>query len=239
MNGDSERTVDDYNAMADIYADEADRNPMNASYERPAMLEMAGDLRGRRVLDVGCAAGALSEALVDRGASVVGIDVTERLVVRARARLNGRADFLVADIAEPMPFLASNSFDLITASLVLHYLADWGSTLREFDRVLKSDGALLISTHHPVMDVEIADPPADYFATTLLTDIWNKGGRDFTVRFYHRPLGAIVSALADAGFAIERIHEPTPDRESFAATPAMYERMRRGPWFLFLRAVKR
>ena len=239
MSGDSERTVDDYDAMADVYAEDADRNPMNASYERPAMLEMAGDLRGRRVLDVGCAAGALSEALVARGASMVGIDVTERLVVRARARLDGGAEFHVADIAEPMPFLASGSFDLITASLVLHYVADWGPTLREFHRVLKSEGALLISTHHPVMDIEIADPPVDYFATVLLTDTWRKGGRDFTVRFYHRPLRAIVSALTDAGFLIERIHEPIPDRESFAATPALYERMRRGPGFLFLRAVKR
>jgi SAM-dependent methyltransferase len=239
MSGDSERTVDDYDAMADVYAEDADRNPMNASYERPAMLEMAGDLRGRRVLDVGCAAGALSEALVGRGASVVGIDVTERLVVRARARLEGRAEFHVADIAETMPFLESGSFDLITASLVLHYLSDWGPTLREFHRVLKSEGSLLISTHHPVMDIELEDPPADYFSTVLLTDTWRKGGRDFTVRFYHRPLGAIVSALADAGFAIERIHEPIPHRESFAAKPALYERMRRGPWFLFVRAVKR
>lgn len=239
MSGDSERTVDDYNAMADIYAEDTDRNPMNASYERPAMLEMAGDIRGRRVLDVGCAAGALSEALVGGSASVVGIDVTERLVVRARARLEGRAEFHVADITEPMPFLASGSFDLITASLVLHYLADWGPTLREFHRVLKSDGSLLISTHHPVMDIGVVDPPADYFATMLLTDTWHKGGRDFNVRFYHRPLCAISSALADAGFVIERIHEPIPDRESFAANPALYERMRRGPWFLFLRAVKR
>ena len=100
-------------------------------------------------------------------------------------------------------------------------------------------GALLISTHHPVQDVEIAKPAAPYFETRLLTDTWRKGGREFQVRFYHRPLSAIVDALADAGFLIERIAEPIPDRVAFAADPAFYERMSRCPWFLFIRAIPR
>src|SRR5450759_5002471 len=135
MTQDGQRALADYEQMAEIYAADVDHNPMNASYERPAMLAMAGDLQGRRVLDVGCAAGALSEALVARGASVVGIDINTRLIERARDRLAGRAVFHVADIAAPMPFLTSESFDLVIASLVLHYLADWGPPLREFARV--------------------------------------------------------------------------------------------------------
>ena len=236
---DTQHALSDYDQMADVYAESADSHPVNFSYERPAMLAMAGDLDGRRVLDVGCAAGALSEMLVAGGASVVGIDVNQRLIQRAHERQKGRAEFVVADISAPMPFLATASFDVVTASLVLHYLADWAPPLREFHRVLRADGALLISTHHPVQDVEIAEPPAPYFETTLLTDIWRKGGRDFHVRFYHRPLSAIVDALADAGFLIERIPEPIPDRDAFADLPALYQRMSRGPWFLFIRAVKR
>lgn len=239
MTRDGQRTLADYEQMADTYADDVDHNPMNVSYERPAMLAMAGDLQGRRVLDVGCAAGAISEALVARGATVVGIDINPRLVERARDRLAGRAEFHVADIAAPLPFLAAESFDLVLASLVLHYLADWRPPLREFARVLRRDGALLISTHHPVTDIEVAEPPAPYFATTLLTDTWHKGGRDFSVHFYHRPLSAIIDALADAGFLVERIPEPIPNADAFAADPAFYERMCRGPWFLFIRALKR
>jgi SAM-dependent methyltransferase len=239
MTNDAQRALADYDQMAETYADDNDRNPMNVSYERPTMLAMAGELGGRRVLDVGCAAGALSDALVARGASVVGIDINEHLVERARRRLAGRAEFHVADISAPMPFLDSGSFDVVTASLVLHYLADWGSPLREFHRALRSDGALLISTHHPVQDVDITEPPAPYFATTLLTDTWRKGGREFKVRFYHRPLSTIIDALADAGFLVERIPEPIPDQQAFAANPAFYERISRGPWFLFIRALKR
>ena len=238
MDTDTQRTLADYDQMADVYADAADTNPVNVSYERPTMLAMAGEISGKRVLDVGCAAGALSELLVRRGASVLGIDLNERLIKRARERLKRRAEFVVADISRPMPFLDSASFDVVTASLVLHYLADWGPPLREFHRVLRPDGALLISTHHPLQDIEITDPPAPYFQTTLLTDTWRKGDRDFEVRFYHRPLSAIVDALADAGFLIERIPEPIPDRDASAGSPGLYERMTRGPWFLFVRAVK-
>jgi hypothetical protein len=56
------------------------------------------------------------------------------------------------------------------------------------------------------------------------------------VRFYHRPISAIVDALADAGFLIERIPEPVPDPTAFSDR-AFYDRIRRGPWFLFIRAV--
>jgi SAM-dependent methyltransferase len=202
------------------------------------MLAMAGDVRSKRILDVGCAAGALTALMADAGADVVGIDVSEEMVEIARRDLGGRAEFRVADVGRPMPFLADESFDIVTASLVLHYLRDWGVPLRELHRVLRPDGALLISTHHPTQDVMISDPPAPYFDTTLLRDTWNKGGSDFEVQFYHRPLSAVVDALADAGFVVERIPEPRPDPAAFSGMPGLYERMSRGPWFLFIRAVK-
>ena len=239
MTRDGERALADYLQMADVYADHVDHNPMNVSYERPAMLAMAGELEGRRVLDVGCAAGAMSEALLAHGASVVGIDINPRLVERARHRLAGRAAFHVADIARPLPFLASESFDLVTASLVLHYLADWRPPLREFARVLRPEGALLISTHHPSTDMEVAEPPPPYFVTTLFNDTIVMGGREFEVDFYHWPLSAIFDALADAGFLVERVVDPIPDAEAFAAEATFYERMSNGPWFLFIRALKR
>jgi hypothetical protein len=87
--------------------------------------------------------------------------------------------------------------------------------------------------------VAITEPPAPYLETVLLTDAWDKAGREYQVHFYHRPLSAIVDALADAGFLVERIPEPVPDRSGFARDPAFYDRLTRRPWFLFIRAVKR
>lgn len=69
----------DYDAFAAGYARDNERNPWNAHYERPAVLRLVGDAAGRRVLDAGCGAGALSAALVERGA-VVGVDHSSALL---------------------------------------------------------------------------------------------------------------------------------------------------------------
>src|SRR5262245_31227229 len=105
--------------MGDLYSDDAAVDPIKVSYDRPAILGMAGEVRGKRVLDVGCASGALSEAFVERGASVAGVDLNPQLIERARGRLGSRAEFRVADIAAPMPFLKTGSFDVVAASLVM------------------------------------------------------------------------------------------------------------------------
>ncbi len=236
---DSARAREDYDRMGEAYADDTDLDPVKAGYERPAMLAMAGELQGKRVLDVGCAAGAFSRVLASKGARVTGIDLNEGFIELARSRSGGRAEFRVADLSKPMPFLDSGAFDLVTASLCLHYLDDWSVPLREFHRVLAPGGALLVSTHHPMQDVNVEEPPAPYFEKRLLTDTWHKGGKAFEVRFYRRPLSAIVDALADAGFTIERMPEPMPVREAFVDRPEVYEQLTRGPFFLFIRAVPR
>jgi SAM-dependent methyltransferase len=239
MADDAERALNDFDQMADAYADDAAVDPVKTAYDRPAILSMVGEIEGRRVLDVGCAAGVLSELLVERGAEVVGIDLNPRLIELATERLAGSATFLVADITQALPF-ESGTFDVVCASLVLHYVRDWGPPLRELARVLRPNGVLAMSTHHPAHDLEIADAadqPASYFETVLLTDTWRKSGRDVKVRFYHRPLSVIVESIADAGFLIERMPEPVPDRASFPdRMDELYARMMKQPWFLFIRA---
>lgn len=46
-----------FKTYADVYAAFADKNPVNRDYDRPAILRLAGDLDGKRVLELGCAAG--------------------------------------------------------------------------------------------------------------------------------------------------------------------------------------
>jgi len=68
---------DDYDRMGEAYLDHSEHSPTNALYDRPAILELAGDVRGKHVLDVGCAAGALSAALVEKGAALPRSAVSE------------------------------------------------------------------------------------------------------------------------------------------------------------------
>ena len=118
------------------------------------MLMLAGDVAGRRILDAGCGAGPLSAALRDRGAIVTGFDKSAGMVELARRRLGDDADLQVAELGGPLPF-PDGTFDDVTASLVLHYLQDWGPALTELRRVLKPGGRLIASVHHP-----FAKPPA-------------------------------------------------------------------------------
>ncbi|MFC3960966.1 class I SAM-dependent methyltransferase [Nocardia jiangsuensis] len=120
----------------------------NAHYNLPALLDLAGKVGGRRILDAGCGAGSLSAALRARGARVTGVDASPRMLDLARQRLGTEAELYVADLAEPLPF-ADDEFDDVVASLVLHYLRDWGSVLSEIRRVLAPGGRLLISVEHP------------------------------------------------------------------------------------------
>lgn len=118
--------ANDYNGFAEAYTAADETSLVNAYYERPAMLALAGDVAGRRILDAGCGSGALFAALRDRGAMVSGFDASAGMLELARRRLGGGADLQVADLGSPLPY-ADDTFDDVAASLVLHYLEDWGA----------------------------------------------------------------------------------------------------------------
>ena len=228
----------DYDQMGEAYAAHTERSPWNALYDRPAILALAGDVRGQRVLDVGCAAGALSAALVERGARLVGIDASRAMISLAERRLGNRASFKVADIRAPLGFIATASMDLVVASLVMHYLEDWVPALLEFRRVLAVGGRVVFSTHHPAEDWRWFERPT-YFATEELVDHWQVGGRTAEVRFYRRPLSAIFSAIRDAGFYVDELVEPMPLPECEERFPEDYVSLTTRPRFLYFRLLPR
>lgn len=131
-------------AFPEAYDAENASSLVNAHYERPAMIALAGDVRGRRILEAGCGSGPLSAALRERGAEMSGFDGSSAIIELARRRLGVGVPLEVADLAEPLP-CDDESFDDIVASLVLHYLEDWSGPLAELRRVLKPGGRLIVS----------------------------------------------------------------------------------------------
>ncbi|ASO22320.1 GrpB-like predicted nucleotidyltransferase (UPF0157 family) [Actinoalloteichus hoggarensis] len=224
-----------YDEFSRAYAEHSAVNPFNVYYDRPAILALAGEVAGLRVLDVGSAAGLLAGELADRGARVTGIDRSQGMVDLAKEAFGDRVDFRRADVARPLDFLAADSVDLVTASLVLHYLRDWGPALAEFRRVLRPGGAVVASVHHPE-DWHWFEGTR-YFETELLTDEWTLAGQRQRVRFYRRPLSAIFGALREAGFVVDRLDEPAPLPECESADPGAWRLLTGGPRFLYLRSV--
>ncbi|MGF6889586.1 SAM-dependent methyltransferase [Nocardia sp. GAS34] len=214
--------ANDYDTFAEAYTTETEDNLINGYYARPAILDLAGEVAGRQILDAGCGSGPLFAALRDQGAIVTGFDSSTKMLELARQRLGAGANLQVADLSSPLPFLDC-TFDDVVASLVLHYLEDWGPALAELRRVLKPGGRLIMSVDHPfavnIMHREAGRKP-DYFATYNHTAEWTKGGQTALMSFWHRPLHAMTDAFTAAGFRIAVISEPSPApgaRERFPA----------------------
>jgi SAM-dependent methyltransferase len=216
------------------YAARVDTTPWNACYERPGVLALLPPLKDAKVLDAGCGSGWYAEYLLNCGATVTAFDVNEEFVGITRSRVGERSQVLQADLSEPLHFAGDEQFDLVVAPLVMHYLKDWQPAFREFHRVLKPQGVLVFSTHHPFMDWQLFHTE-NYFTVELLEDEWDIG----KVRFYRRPLTTISYDLDAAGFSIERLSEPPPTEEFRQIDPTGYERLRKNPWFLFVRARRK
>lgn len=200
--------ADHYDRFAARYDAENASSLLNAHYERPAMIRLAGDVRGRRILDAGCGSGPLTAALRDKGAAMTGFDGSPAMIDLARRRLGDDVPLHVADLARPLPF-ADGAFDDVVASLVLHYLEDWVAPLTELRRVLKPGGRLIVSVNHPTASV-INYPGEDYFATRQYSEEFLFDGAPGVLTMWHRPLHAMVDAFTAAGFGIEVLSEPQP-----------------------------
>jgi SAM-dependent methyltransferase len=204
--------VNDYDSFAKAYTDLNESSLLNAYYCRPAILDLAGDVTGRRILDAGCGSGPLSAALRDRGAILTGFDASAGMLELARQRLGPDADLHVAELGSPLPF-PDGAFDDVIACLVLHYLEDWTAPLTELRRVLVPGGRLIVAVDHPfaiTLGEREAGRKPDYFETVSRTEEWNIDGHTALLTFWNRPLHAMTDAFTAAGFRIAVISEPPP-----------------------------
>jgi len=138
------------------------------------LLDSAGDLRGRHVLEVASGTGHLAADALVRGATVVGVDVAPAMVTLARQRVPG-ARFHEGD-AEALPF-KDEQFDSVNCCFGLLHFAEPVRALREAARVLKPGGiisftvwhapqhggeffGLIIGTYQTHANMEVGVPPA-------------------------------------------------------------------------------
>jgi SAM-dependent methyltransferase len=231
-----EKIINAYNKLSPFYENEDGRyNAFNIYYERPAMIELLPkNLEGSRVLDAGCAAGWYTEYLLTKGALPIAIDLSPEMVESTKRRTQGKVDVYCSDLSKDLPF-EPNSFDIIISSLTLHYIEDWNKTFAEFSRVLNSNGIILFSTHHPIMDISMSESN-DYFSTELLKDYWKRDGESIELQFYRRPMQDIVN-VTTSFFSLDSIIEPIPTDEFRTQYPDSYTKLIRRPNFLIIKAV--
>lgn len=131
---------------------------------RLQFIERFVDLQGLRVLDVGCGGGILSEALAERGATVVGIDLAESALQAAEAHLAGQAvEYRLESSRDAAA--RGESFDAVTCMEMLEHVADPAAVLRDIHALLKPGGWAFFSTVNRTMKARLG---AVYAAEYLL-----------------------------------------------------------------------
>jgi demethylmenaquinone methyltransferase/2-methoxy-6-polyprenyl-1,4-benzoquinol methylase len=183
---------------------------------RTAMVDavVRAPLTPRRVLDVATGTAGVALMLTERtGAEVVGIDLTEQMLREGRQRVDGagRADRidLVCGRAEQLPF-PDATFDALTFTYLLRYVADPGATVRELARVVRPGGTL------SSLEFFVPPPPVWLPAWRLYTRLvlpaagfvgggraWARVGRflgpSIEEHYRHYPVDAHVDLWRDAG----------------------------------------
>jgi SAM-dependent methyltransferase len=225
-----------YDTFAAAYAEDSADNSHNAHYDRPSVLALCGDVAGLDVLDACCGPGHYAEALLAAGARLAAFDGSAPLVEITRQRVGPGVDVRHLDLGEPLPY-ADSAFDLVVCALAIHYIDDRLAALTELRRVLRSSGALVLSTQHPTADW--LRKGGGYFDVVVETDVWWRDGEAVEVSYWREPLTALCDAAHQAGFLIERLVEPLPAESMRERWPQDYEKLRREPGFINLRLVPR
>jgi SAM-dependent methyltransferase len=187
-------------------------------------LRLLGDVKGKRVLDLGCGTGQASIALARQGAHAIALDASARQLARGRQLADVeevRVEWHRSDLAD-LAFLRADSIDLAFSAHALAEVEDLDRVFRQVHRVLKPGAAFVFSYEHPValctgrdggegtLALGNLEVRRSYFERSPL--IVDRDGEAITL--YTRTISDVFSAAGRAGFRVEVMLEPVPLRSS-------------------------
>jgi cyclopropane fatty-acyl-phospholipid synthase-like methyltransferase len=217
-------------------------NP-NETLERPVLGELIGEMRGLRILDLGCGDARIGLDAFETGcAAYVGIEGSHNMAKLARETLAATPGQVHEVKIEDWVF-PEGEFDLVISRLALHYVDDMRSLFASVYRSLVSEGRFIFSVEHPVITSSdrayrngerrqewIVD---NYFETGVRLTKWMGA----EVIKYHRTVEDYFMNLRSAGFRIDAVRESKPQRSMFT-DEKIYERRMRIPLMLFFSCAR-
>jgi len=216
----------------------------NVLLEQPALLSLLGSVEGESVLDMGCGYGDTCAAFLEQGAlRVLGIDVSVKMIEKALSLYADRSglEFRILDMARITDL--DERFDVITSSLAVHYLKDFGKLCKDVFSLLNAGGRFIFSQEHPLTTapyfgtVYTRDPITDEALYYNLADYGRSGERrggwlgEIIIKNY-RPISEIITCLLDAGFILDAIDEPLPGGKEIGLNPSMRKELHKPSFFI-------
>jgi len=217
--------------------------------EVPYILELIGDVRGKKVLDVGCGTGFYSLWLSEKGAKVLGIDSSEEMIKIAKEKASKKmldAKFSIGDITDLR--IEDSVFDVVLSTLVLMDVKELDKAVGELVRVTRNGGDIVISVQHPIITAgdweresgqKLFRKLDDYFMERELEVVWEGEKKEqVTFKYYHRSLQAYTQPFLERGCVLTHLIEPYPHEAYMILNPREYEDTKRIPHFIIFKFRK-
>ncbi|KQL45552.1 SAM-dependent methyltransferase [Brevibacillus choshinensis] len=220
-------------------------NGLEAAGEWHVFRSLLPDLRYKHVLDLGCGYGWHCRYVREQQASsVVGVDLSEKMLKKAREQTHDPAITYTQMAVEDIAF-ANDQFDVVISSLAFHYVESFGELCQKIYDCLKPGGTFLFSVEHPIFT---SRKEQDWFVDEQgnrlhwPVDNYQAEGMRVTsflaenVIKYHRTIATYMNDVIQAGFVIKVVKEPMPPEE-MVGDDWMKDEIRR-PMFLMISAEK-
>lgn len=220
----------------------------------PNLTRLAGDVKGKNILDLAAGQGFFSEAFSKAGASVTAVEISAELAALARKRIGDLVKFFTGS-AEILPSeIGKETFDFALCVLSLQNIRDMSAVFSESSRVLKKGGKFLIVLNHPAFRIpgesswgfdEVKKTQyrrLDGYLSESQTEIVMHPGDKKSPKTisFHRPLQLYFKTFTKYGFVCERLEEWISHKESEKGPRKFAEDRARKefPLFLYLGLVK-
>lgn len=233
----------------------------------PATFRLIGNVKGKHVLDLACGEGYNTRILAKKGALVVGVDFSERMIELARKeekKERQNINYYVSDAAD-MRWLSSNYFDLVACFMSLQDIEPYEDAISEVARVLKKNGRFIFSIPHPCFEQASLDDGEcisgwkyeegtentsekkalhmeikRYFGIIKYKVSWNMERlvEPFKTTGFHRTLTDYSQTLYENGLLILRLVEPRPTSRAVSKHPSL-RKVTKIPQSIIIEAIKR
>ena len=219
------------------------KDGLKGAADWPTLKKLLPDLKGLNILDLGCGYGWHCIYAKEKGAKkVIGIDISDKMLDVAKEKSKGlEIEYHQGTLSEQV--IQNESLDLILSSLVIHYIQDYESLVKEIHALLKVGGEFVFNVEHPTFtaagsqdweydeDGKVKHFPVDNYYYEGKREAIFLGEK---VTKYHRTLTTYIMTLLDNNFSIEAVVEAKPTDE---IVHTMMNELRR-PMMLIIKARK-